>query len=162
MLADFLLPWILGLPFSSLFYSLISSALALIAFSLFSNTKLASKDRVLLVILAIWFLNLVGFELAIIMFRAEILLLYKFTGNYGVIGDINKIAFWGISGKVLNNILFSAASIPGSILMSYVSCYAYQQPNRKKVIIYWILINFAVTFIVISRGFCGYSPWKCG
>jgi|Deesub1362B_J571_1020462.scaffolds.fasta_scaffold09762_2 hypothetical protein len=160
MLADFLLPWVFGI-YSSLIYSLITNTLALIAFPHFSKTKLVSKDKVLVVIFALWFLNLVGLGLAIFTYRIETFLFWKFTGDYRMMSDITKTTFSGISGGTVSNILFSAASSPGSILMGYVSCYAYQQPDKKKVIVYWILINFAVTFIVISRSLCGYSPWKC-
>lgn len=161
MLAGFLLPWVFGTPFSSLIYSLITNTLALIAFPQFSRIRLAGKDKILLVIFVLWFLNLIGLILAIFVFRIETLLLWKFTGDYRIMNDITKITFLGISGKTLSNVLFSVASFPGGILMGYVSCYAYQQPDKKKVIVYWVLINFAITFIVISRGFCGYSPWKC-
>ncbi|AIY90995.1 hypothetical protein GACE_1970 [Geoglobus acetivorans] len=109
----------------------------------------------------LWLLNLAGFGLAVFVYRVESILLWKLTGDYRVMSDMVKITVLGVSGKTVSNLLFSLASIPGSVLMGYTSCYAYLQADKKKVIVYWILINFLVTYAVVSRGFCGYAPWKC-
>ncbi|MBE8538938.1 hypothetical protein [Geoglobus acetivorans] len=161
MLADFLLPWAFGSQYSPLFYSLITNGLALMAYPYISKTRLAGKVRVLAILFVLWLLNLAGLGLAILMFRIESILLWKITGDYRVMSDMVKVTVLGIPGKTVSNLLFSAASIPGSALMGYASCYAYLHADKKKVIVYWILINFLVTYVAVSVGFCGYSPWKC-
>lgn len=102
-----------------------------------------------------------GLGLAIFTFRVERILIWKITGDYGVMSDLVRTTVLGIPGKTVSNLLFSSASIPGSVLMGYASCHAYLQADKKRVVAYWVLINFLVTYAVVSIGFCGYPPWKC-
>jgi len=167
VLADFFLPWPHPSPFGaflSFFYPLVTNTLVLVSFSYLTGTRLKEKTTVVLVILALWVLNWASFGLAVLVCRTEEILLWKMAGDPRVLYELSQISVFGIPGKIVSKIFLPIGSIPGSIVMGYVSSFAFNESKREQLIIYWIALNFAATFIVLEmaeRFFCGHPPYRC-
>jgi hypothetical protein len=171
MLAGYFLPWIHESPigaFVSFFYPVLTNSVLLLVFYKLAGMRLKSTDVIILVLLGLWIADWIGFGLAILTHRVEVLSLYFATGDGRFLSDVSvvsiQIAGTYITGRHLDNMLLAIASIPGGILLGYISTFAFHEINRTiKVasIIYWVALNFMATLVLMEMSLCGFAPYLC-
>jgi len=157
----------LGALLSFIMYSFVSNVLMLASFSLIAKLKLKRKIIwILNISILLIFLDVASFVFHIPVYRLQEILMWKLTGDYRVMYELSKLNFLSISGETLTHIFTAIATIPGSILMGYVSSFAFESPTRvlRENIIYWLVLNAITCFYVLQLAgvyFCGFTPWQC-
>ncbi len=150
MLIAFGLSWIFG-SFSAILYILILDWIALSFYSYISKVKLNQRFVIILMLLVPVNILSLGIT-AFITNRIEILL-WKITGDYKVMDAIIR-NFW---------LVYVFTSIPGSLLLGYVSSFAFENlKDRKSLMIYWIVLNSLSCILIYALKplFHGLPPYK--